>query len=219
MLVPMDITAVAGSLRQGSYNQALLRAALELAPQGMRIEIHDLSSIPLFNEDVERAGIPQPVAALRTAVAEADGFLIATPEYNHGVPGVLKNAFDWLSRPPGKSVLAGKPSAILGASPGMTGSARGQSQLRQSFVFTNTPVLAQPEVLVARAHEKFDANGQLTDDPTRKFLALFLNEFAAWVTRFPRSAPPQRAMPARPIPADRVRSSVPFDERNPAGPR
>lgn len=179
--VSLQVAAVAGSLRQGSYNRALLRAAQELAPVGMRIGIHDISGIPLFNEDVERAAIPDPVVALRAAVAEADAFLVATPEYNHGVPGVMKNAFDWLSRPPGKSVLNGKPSGIIGASPGFTGSARAQSQLRQSFVFTNTPVFLQPEVLVGRAHEKFDSVGRLTDETTRKFLGLFLNDFATWV--------------------------------------
>ncbi len=181
--LPFQIVAIAGSLRQGSYNHALLRAAQQLAPVGMRIRIHDLSEIPLFSEDVERAAIPSAVASLRGAVAEADGFLVATPEYNHGVPGVMKNAFDWLSRPPGKSVLNGKPSAIMGASPAITGTARAQSQLRQSFVFTNTPVLLQPEVLVGRAHEQFDSVGRLTDDTTRNFLVLFLEEFANWVGR------------------------------------
>lgn len=181
--VSLQVAAVAGSLRQGSYNRALLHAAQELAPVGMRIGIHDISGIPLFNEDVERAAIPDTVVALRAAVAAADAFLVATPEYNHGVPGVMKNAFDWLSRPPGKSVLNGKPSGIIGASPGFTGSARAQSQLRQSFVFTNTPVFLQPEVLVGRAHEKFDSAGRLTDETTRKFLVLFLNEFATWVGR------------------------------------
>jgi chromate reductase len=179
----LQVVAVAGSLRQGSYNQALLRAAQQLAPVAMRIRIHDLSGIPLFSEDVERAGIPPAVASLREAVAQADGLLVATPEYNHGVPGVMKNAFDWLSRPSGKSVLNGKLSAIMGASPGITGTARAQSQLRQSFVFTNTPVLLQPEVLVGRAHEKFNSDGRLTDDTTRKFLVHFLEEFADWVER------------------------------------
>ena len=181
--VPFQVVGVAGSLRQGSYNRALLRAAQQLAPVAVQIRIHDLSEIPLFNQDVERAGIPSAVAHLRAAVAEADGFLVATPEYNHGVPGVMKNAFDWLSRPPGKSVLNGKPAAIVGASPGITGTARAQSQLRQSFVFTNTPVLPQPEVLVGRAHEKFDSDGRLTDETTRKFLLLFLEEFAKWIGR------------------------------------
>ena len=182
--VPIQIAAIAGSLRRGSYNKALLRAAQQLAPGTMQIEIHDLSAIPLFSEDVERVRIPPAVVSLRDAVADADGFLVATPEYNHGVPGVMKNAFDWLSRPPGASVLDGKPSGIIGASPGITGTARAQSQLRQSFVFTNTPVLPQPEVLVGRAHQKFDSDGRLTDATTRKFLDLFLEEFAKWIGRF-----------------------------------
>lgn len=179
-----QIVGVAGSLRQGSYNRALLRAAQQLAPVAVQIRIHELSEIPLFNEDVERAGIPPGVAHLRQAVAEADGFLVVTPEYNQGVPGVLKNAFDWLSRPSRNSVLSGKPAAILGASPGSTGTARAQSQLRQSFAFTNTPVLLKPEVLVGRAYEKFDADGRLTDDTTQKFVVLFLEAFAAWIGRF-----------------------------------
>ena len=178
-----EIAGIAGSLRKGSYNHALLRATQLLAPANVRIHIHDLSEIPLFNEDLERA-TPPAVARLREAVSNADGFLVATPEYNHGVPGVLKNAFDWLSRPPGKTVLKGKPSGIMGASPGITGTARAQSQLRQSFVFTNTPVLLQPEVLVGRAHDKFDSVGRLTDEATRDFLVLFLKELASWTERF-----------------------------------
>lgn len=181
-----QIVAVAGSLRQGSYNHALLRAAQELAPAVMRIQIHDISDIPFFNEDVEHRAIPSSVVRFREAVSAADGFLVATPEYNHGVSGVMKNAFDWLSRPPNKSVLDGKPSAIVGASTGMIGTARAQIQLRQSFVFTNTPVLLQPEVLVDRAQEKFDQAGVLTHDATRKFLGDFLREFANWVGRLSR---------------------------------
>jgi chromate reductase, NAD(P)H dehydrogenase (quinone) len=186
---PFQVVGIAGSLRPGSYNLALLRAVQEISPEELQIRIHDLSEIPFFSEDVERTAIPGAVTRLREAVADADGFLVATPEYNHGVPGVMKNAFDWLSRPPGKSVLDGKPSAIFGASPGITGTARAQSQLRQSFVFTNTPVLLQPEVLVGRAHEKFDSDGRLTDTATRKYLAQFLEAFAAWIAirRAPRS--------------------------------
>ena len=179
----LTVVGVAGSLRGASYNRALLKAAQELAPAEMRIVIHDLAGLPLFNQDVEEAGIPESVALLRAAVASADGLLVVTPEYNHGVPGVMKNAIDWLSRPPRQSALDGKPAAIIGASPGMTGTARSQSQLRQSFVFTNTPVMPQPEVLVARAREKFDAEGRLTDESTRKFLAGFLERFITWIVR------------------------------------
>lgn len=180
---PLRVVGIAGSLRKASYNRSLLRAAQQVAPERLRIEIHELDAVPLYNEDVELAGVPPGVAELRQAIADADGLLIATPEYNHGVPGVLKNAIDWLSRPPRGSVLSGKPAAILGASPGMTGSARGQSQLRQAFVFTNTPAMLQPEILVSRAHEKFDDQGRLTDEKTRQFLGKYLEQFVEWIDR------------------------------------
>lgn len=175
----LQIAGIAGSLRQGSFNRGLLRAATELAPATLRITIHDLLPIPLYNADVESRGAPDAVGELRNAVRAADGLLIATPEYNHGVPGVLKNTIDWLSRPPQASALNGKPAAVMGASPGMTGTARAQSQLRQAFVFTNTYAMTQPEVLVARAHEKFDQAGTLIDQATRRFLATFLEAFSA----------------------------------------
>jgi chromate reductase, NAD(P)H dehydrogenase (quinone) len=179
-----NVVGFAGSLRRGSYNRALLATAAELAPPTLRIAIHLLDEVPLYNGDVEALGIPPSVAALRDAIRQADGLLIATPEYNHGVPGVLKNAIDWLSRPPRASVLNGKVAALMGASLGMTGTARGQSQLRQAFVFTNTYALLQPEVLVGRAQEKFDAEGRLVDQATRDHLATFLLRFAELIPRF-----------------------------------
>ena len=179
-----EVAGIAGSLRKGSFNRALLRAAGEMAPKDIHITTHDLAALPLFNADVEASAVPAVVADLRSAVRSADALLIATPEYNHGVPGVLKNAIDWLSRPSHGSALDGKPAAIMGASPGMTGTARSQSQLRQAFVFTNTYAMLKPEVLVARAHEKFDAEGHLTDKGTRDFLTTFLQRFSEWITRF-----------------------------------
>jgi chromate reductase len=181
---PLEIAALAGSLRQASFNRALLRAAIEVAPAGLHIVVHDLDAVPLYNADVEAAGPPQSVAELRDAVRRSDGLLIATPEYNHGVPGVLKNAVDWLSRPARQSVLDRKPAAMMGASPGMTGTARAQAQLRQVLAATNSPLMPQPEVLVARASEKFDAAGRLTDESTRAFLAKFLERFEEWIGRF-----------------------------------
>ena len=172
-----NVVGFAGSLRRGSYNRALLRAATELAPSALHIVIHELDAIPLYNGDIEAAGVPPSVVQLRDAIRQADGLLIATPEYNHGVPGVLKNTIDWLSRPPRDSALNGKVAAVMGASPGMTGTARGQSQLRQAFVFTNTYALLQPEVLVGHAHEKFDADGRLEHEATRDFLVTFLQRF------------------------------------------
>jgi len=178
------VIGIAGSLRRASYNRALLRAAVELAPATLTIEVHEITNIPLYDQDVEDAGVPTAVTALREAVRAADALLIATPEYNHGVPGVLKNTIDWLSRPPRGSALSGKPVGLIGASPGVTGTARSQTQLRQAFVFTNSYAMPQPEVLVGRAHEKFDAEGRLTDDATRKFLGQFLAQFVEWVARF-----------------------------------
>jgi chromate reductase len=182
----MRVLGIAGSLRAGSFNRSLLRAAQELAPPGMEIGAYDISPIPLYNGDVETQGDPPAVAAFKAAIREADALLIATPEYNYGVPGVLKNAVDWASRPPGKSVLNGKPAAIMGASVGTVGTARAQLQLRQAFVFTQTLAMLQPEALVTKAHEKFDADGRLTDEGTRSFLGKFLVAFAAWVERLGR---------------------------------
>jgi len=188
MADPLRILGIAGSLRAGSLNRALLRAAVDLAPAGMVIDIFDLAAVPLYNGDVEAAGDPPGVAAFKRAIAEADGVLMATPEYNHGVPGVMKNAIDWASRPPGNAVLGGKPVGLIGASPGITGTARGQSQLRQAFEFTNSYCMPQPELLVFKAHEKFDEVGRLTDDPTAQYLRRYLVAFASWVSRFVRAA-------------------------------
>jgi chromate reductase len=183
----LRVVGLVGSLRSRSYNRALLVAARELAPPHLIIETHDLGDVPLFNEDLEAGGPPAAVASLRSAVRRADGLLLVTPEYNHGVPGVMKNAVDWLSQPLRKSALEGKPTALMGASTGLAGTARGQSQLRQAFVLTNSPVMPQPEVLVGRAHEKFDASGRLTDEPTRQFVAMFLTRLSSWLRQ-------QRAM-------------------------
>jgi len=185
------VVGIAGSLRRESLNRALLRAAAALAPAGLEIVEHDLIDIPLFNQDVEERGDPPAVTDLKRAVAAADGVLIATPEYQHGVPGVLKNALDWLSRPPRGSVLQGKPVAIMGASPGMTGTARAQAQLRQALVYNGCPVLPPPEVLVARAHEAFDDGGALADEATRGFVAGALERFAGWIAVF--EDPPTRS--------------------------
>ena len=177
------VAGFAGSLRTGSFNRALLGAAVELAPAGMTIEVLEIGGIPLFDADVEAEGDPEPVAAFKRGVGSADGLLIATPEYNHGVPGVTKNVIDWASRPPRKSVLDGKPVALMGATPGMGGTARGQAQLRQAFTFTNSYAMPQPEILVARASERFDAEGRLVDETTREYLGKFLAAFAAWIGR------------------------------------
>lgn len=183
VLSPLRVVAFAGSLRTASYNRGLLRAAQDIAPRGLTITICDLAPIPLFNADVEAQGDPLPVAALKTAVREADALLIAVPEYNYGVSGVLKNTIDWLSRPP-ELVLHDKPVALMGASPGMAGTARAQLQLRQTFVYTQTPVMPPPpEFLVANAPEKFDARGELTDEDTRAHLRKLLEALVRWKQR------------------------------------
>ena len=184
MTDPTRVLGFAGSLRQGSYNRALLRAAQAAAPEGMILTTFDLIDVPLYNGDVEAEGDPAGVAAFKQAIREADAVLMVSPEYNHGVPGVMKNAVDWASRPPRGAALNGKPVGIIGASPGITGSARGQSQLRQAFEFTNSYCMPRPEVLVFKAHEKFDAEGQLIDEATAKYLGLYLEALMAWARRF-----------------------------------
>lgn len=161
------ILAISGSLRERSYNRALLRAARELAPAGVEIEEFDLSPIPFYDGDVEAAGDPEPVASLRAAVAEADALLLATPEYNRGTSGVLKNAIDWLSRPALASVLRWKPVAVIGASTGRGGTRRAQQQVRDALLHPGAIVLEEPEVAVPVAWEHFDEDGRLVDEKTR----------------------------------------------------
>jgi chromate reductase, NAD(P)H dehydrogenase (quinone) len=182
----LQVLGVAGSLRRASFNRALLRAALELAPQSMKIEIFDLAPLPLYNQDEDGEHAPTSARAWRDALWAADAFLIVTPEYNYGVPGVLKNALDWASRPPQHHPLKGLPVAIMGATQGMWGTARGQAQLRQNFVFPNALVLNQPEVLIAQASEKFDATGNLTDQTTRTFVSNLLVALETWTRQVGR---------------------------------
>lgn len=181
----LQVLGFAGSLRRGSLNKGLLRAAQELAPPGMTIEPYDLGTIPLYNYDLEEQGDPRPVAEFKEAIHRAQALLIVTPEYQQGVPGVLKNALDWASRPPGRSVMQGKPVAIMGASPGFTGTARAQTQLRQALTYTQNYVVLQPEVLVARAQEKFDSEGHLTDVRTREFVRKLLEQLWALARLLP----------------------------------
>ncbi len=179
----LRIVGIAGSLRRASLNRALLCAAQRLAPPTLHIEIESIADLPMFNADLEADGPPEPVRLLRDSVRAADGLLLVTPEYNHGIPGVLKNTIDWLSQPMRGCVLDGKPTGLMGASTGQAGTARGQAQLRQAFVLTNTPSMLRPEVLVGRAHEKFDPSGVLVDDITQRFVTDFLEKFSVWVDR------------------------------------
>ena len=183
----LSFLGIAGSLRKASYNRGLIRAAIELAPAGIGVVPYDLAEIPMFNADVEADGDPPAVADFKRAIASADALLIATPEYNHCVPGVLKNAIDWASRPARRSVLTSKPVAIMGASTGRGATARAQAHLRDGLAYTNGLVLPLPEVLVDLAGEKFDADGALIDEDTREAVRDLLVSLAAWTRRMQRS--------------------------------
>ena len=175
----INVLAMCGSLRAGSYNRAALRAAIELKPPGMMIETADIGAFPLYNEDVRAQGFPPSVEKLRRQIAAADALLFVTPEYNYSMSGVLKNAIDWASRPPDQP-FAGKPVAIMGAAAGMAGSARAQYDLRRSCVFLDMHPVNRPEVLIGQAHTKFDAAGHLTDEAGRGFIRDLLLALADW---------------------------------------
>ncbi len=194
----VHILGFAGSLREGSYNRAALRAAVELAPAGMTLETFDLSPIPLYNDDVRRRGYPPPVQEFREKIVRADGLLIVTPEYNYSIPGVLKNAIDWASRPPNPP-LSDKPVAVMGVTSSYWGTVRAQLHLRQIFVFTNMHPVNMPQVLINNAAEKF-VNGKLTDEQSRQFIAELLEALREWTLRLNGS----RAVPASSEPAARV---------------
>ena len=182
---PVHILGISGSLRKGSFNSGLLRAAREVLPAGMDLEIADIADIadiPLYNGDVELSAYPEPAARLKERIAAADALLFSTPEYNYSIPGVLKNAIDWVSRPPQQSPLSGKPIAIMGAGARL-GTGRAQYHLRQVSVFTNMLPINKPELLVMNAAEKFDGNGNLKDESIKEQLAALLAALATWVRR------------------------------------
>ncbi|MGA9049184.1 MAG: NAD(P)H-dependent oxidoreductase [Dehalococcoidia bacterium] len=160
------ILGFAASLRKGSYNKALLRAAGELLPEGVTLETFDLEGIPPFNQDLENT-LPERVKEFKSRIRAADAVLIVSPEYNFSMPGVLKNAIDYASRPYGDSVWPGKPVAVMSASNGMLGGSRMQYHLRQTFLYLEVTAVTKPEVFVTFSAQKFDENGKLTDEPTR----------------------------------------------------
>ena len=178
---------ISGSLREQSLNTALLRAAAELAPEGTTLAVLSIAEVPLYNADLDVEGGPPGVRELKDRIREASGLVVATPEYNYGVPGVLKNAIDWISRPAFKSVLVGKPVAILGASPGAVGTARAQAQLRNALFGTLAEVFPFPEVLVGQGHQRFEG-GTLEDEGTRKVVAQMLDRYVAWIHARPRAS-------------------------------
>jgi chromate reductase len=176
---PLTILGIAGSLRKASFNRATLRAAQQLAPDGVMIEIFDLEGIPPFNQDEEMRP-PEPVAQFKHRIRAADAILIVTPEYNYSIPGVLKNAIDWASRPYGDSAWEGKPVAVMGASVGAMGTARAQYHLRQVFVFLNMYPLNRPEVMISNAAQRFDEKGNLKDEETKSHIQKLLQALVAW---------------------------------------
>jgi chromate reductase len=180
----MRILGIAGSLRRGSYNRALIEAAREVAPAGVHVESFDLDDIPLYNADFDVDGLrPTVVDRLKQAVASADALLLSTPEYNHNVSGVLQNAIDWVSRPAMWSPLVAKPVAIMSAAGGPVGGARAQQQLKLVIVSTLALLMPHPGVTVGMAQEKFDASNALSHEPTRQFLTAFVRDLASWVER------------------------------------
>ena len=180
---PLTVLAVCGSLRRGSYNRMALEAARRLAPAGMTVEPFEaLRDIPLYDEDLEKQGLPAAVQDLRARIKAADALLLVTPEYNYSVPGVLKNAIDWASRPP-QQPFADKPTAIMSASPGMLGGARAQYHLRQCFVYLDAKILSRPEVFIGEAGKKFAGDGTLTDERTTKAIVGLLEGLRAWTVR------------------------------------
>jgi chromate reductase, NAD(P)H dehydrogenase (quinone) len=178
----LRVVGISGSLRRASYNSGLLRAAARALPPGMTLEVLDIASLPLYNADVDAAGAPPSVLELRARIAAADALLIATPEYNYSVSGVLKNAIDWASRPPRRSPLVDKPLAIMGAG-GRFGTVRAQLHLRQIAQETGMLALNKPEVLVARPWEKFSTDGELQDEATGEHVRALLEALARWTRR------------------------------------
>jgi chromate reductase len=176
---PINILGFAGSLRKGSYNGALLRAAIELVPKTAKLGIFDLEGIPPFNQDSENR-MPEKVKEFKARIKASDAILISTPEHNYSVPGVLKNAIDWASRPYGDNSFEGKPVAIMSASTGTLGGARAQYHLRQVFVFLNMHPINRPEVMVASADEKIDEKGNLKDEKTREKIRQLLENLVEW---------------------------------------
>ena len=176
------VLGISGSLRTGSFNTALLRAAIAQAPESVQIDVARIDDIPAFNEDVRAQGFPAPVSRLRGQLAACEALLIVTPEYNYGVPGVLKNAIDWAARPPSQP-FAGKALAIMGASSGAGGTMRAQYHLRQTAVYLDMHPINKPEVFVRNAGGAFDAGGTLTDETTKKLVSQQLDALASWARK------------------------------------
>jgi chromate reductase len=177
---PLRLAGIAGSLRRASFNRGLLRAAIESAPGGMTIEPLEIRDLPHYDADLDVDGGPDVVRAFKARIIAADGLLLATPEYNYSMSGVLKNALDWASRAPERA-MQNKPVAIVGATPGRWGTVRSQMALRQMLVFPACRVLPAPLLQVSGAREHFDVDGTLADGEVREQLVGVLEAFAAWI--------------------------------------
>ena len=183
MAKTIKILGIVGSLRKGSYNKSLMRIAANLLPENTELEVFDLSRIPLFNQDILDVQPPKIVMQFKTKIRGADAILIASPEYNYSIPGVLKNAIDWASRPPEDNAFDAKPVAIMSASPGRLGGARMQYHLRQTFVFVNMYPLNRPEFMLSNANEHFDGDGNLKDEETRQRIRELLTALVQWTRK------------------------------------
>ena len=184
MDTPITILGICGSLRKRSINRGLLRAARQLAPEGVTIETFDLNEIPLFNQD-EEENPPAIVTEFKARIRAADAILFATPEYNHSIPGVLKNAIDWASRPLGDNAWAGKRAGIMGAAPGAFGTVRVQNHLRQVFVTLDMRTFNKPEVMIGLAGQRCDAEGNLTDEKSKQMVGNLVGALAALTRKLP----------------------------------
>lgn len=175
-----NIVGIVGSLRKGSYNRALMNAFVKQAPEGVSIQIVEIGSLPLFNEDLEEA-FPESAKILKSKIEAADAVIISTPEYNRGTSGVLKNAIDWISRPDGQNSFKGKPVLVIGASTGARGADIAQYDLKRSFTYMNAKVVGQPEFFLGLANQKFDAEGNLTDADNAKYIDRALQTLLATI--------------------------------------
>ncbi|QQK80758.1 NAD(P)H-dependent oxidoreductase [Salicibibacter cibi] len=176
-----NILGISGSLRRDSFNRHVLAAATELAEADVALSTYDLAAVPLFNGDLEEGGDPASVAEFKRAILDSDGIFIVTPEYHHGMPGVLKNAIDWAGSDANHNVLKGMPTATIGASPTMFGTAFSQQQLKQSLVAAGASVMQQPSVFIAHANKKIAKNGAITDEDTKAMIASSLRAFSEWI--------------------------------------
>lgn len=175
------VAAFSGSLRKGSYNKMLLNAAIELAPENLEFDVLNFADFPAFDHDLLDKGVPGPVAEFKQKIRSADALLISTPEYNHSIPGVLKNAIDWASRPISEYPFTGKPLGIIGASTGLAGSLRAQLHLRQ-ILFTSND-MRTPELFVQLVQDKFDADGRVKDQKLKEHIIKFMVSFEKWITK------------------------------------